>query len=212
MKKAHQIIQDLEFVSSRNEIDIERLDKFLEHEKVWSSPSDFEVRGRATEAMKRAVGEFLLNCYDDPFSGYTLTLSGPSGIGKTHLLKCVCSFWKTYIYGRPQNIGGRRTFADFQRLNWNRLCEAKPQENSAKLRSTLVAVDDIGNWAETPNMERLENNRLTDLLSARENKFTLLTTNWSIAEIADRSARFADRMEARGNSFLMVDSEAYRAK
>lgn len=127
-----------------------------------------------------------------------LTLVGESGTGKTHLAKAVMrSFNKItkhdLYYDKDKNfIGGNRG----QFVSWRELCAVARGGEWGWIEDLceddLVILDDIGSEYDKNGFI---SSMLDRLLNARMRKWTMLTCNLALDQIADRmDVRIASRM------------------
>lgn len=127
---------------------------------------------------------------DKLFAKNLLVISGDSGTGKTHTAKS--------LYRWARNHSGRLG-ASIEWFAWPEACSAILDDNFTgcirdMIEADFLALDDIG--AET---DRYKTGALTDklcqVLSRREKKWTVITTNIPPSEWANRfDVRVADRL------------------
>ncbi len=118
-----------------------------------------------------------------------LTLTGASGIGKTHLARQLIKFWNKWHV--LQN--NRCRYAHF--IEWAKfLDEMRTSFGSNKIKELqdvgLLVIDDIG----AENITDWASEKLLILLNARRNKPTVITTNLRINEINETNTRIASRL------------------
>ena len=136
---------------------------------------------------------------------YTLTMSGRSGCGKTHLMRNAYR----YIIGNTPKIARMWT--------WSALLTALRAEDAGFIMHTLgevdfVFIDDIGAENISGDFTRgLSCAVLCDLLDRREGKWTMFSSNLTLSEIAKTyDARIASRLIRNGGVICdMTDAEDY---
>lgn len=137
---------------------------------------------------------------------YWLTLTGSSGVGKTHLLKATMkAFMETIRFdfgldaAKQRLIGQRGQYVD-----WRKLCSTVREGSWGWVddicEDDFVAIDDFG--AEFSKGGFTES-VLDRILNARVRKWTMLTCNLPLSEISERmDARIASRL-IRGNNVVV---------
>lgn len=145
--------------------------------------------------------------YTEP---YWLTLTGKSGIGKTHLARAVWKQWMDqnrfevkFDKARNRIYGNTGSY-----INWRELCSQLRSGDydwiETLCREDFVILDDIGSERDPTGF--IASN--TDiLLNGRLRKWTMITTNLSLKEIADKmDTRIASRMLRDGS--VVVECKA----
>ena len=140
-----------------------------------------------------------------PWEGaYCLSLLGRSGNGKTMLARCILSALKVNAHGTSDVIAERIDRGRFIRFecqfrDWRKVSEKLKNGEwgvvDAMEEPQLLVLDDIGADYD-PNS--IAAGKLDRLLRARSGKWTVLTSNLSLAEINTR-------MDGRIASFLIRD-------
>lgn len=133
---------------------------------------------------------------------YWLSLVGYSGTGKTHVAKEIVGFFKKHLLGSqymPQpNVVSCR---DYRFRTWSKcmtqIYNGEFGSVEALVDEWLVVLDDIG--AEH-DPRKLGVSKLLDVLNGRSRKWTILTSNLTMQEIAETlDTRIASRL-IRGES------------
>jgi DNA replication protein DnaC len=155
--------------------------------------------------MVEAVAEYALAMRANEHPRW-LSLFGTTGTGKTHCatrlfewasdnMTCVSSFWPEFVYW-PELIdslkGSKREFM------YDKFKEMR--------RWPFLALDDV--FAERdPSGFAAE--RAINLLSSREGKWTVITSNLSLQAIAQIDARMASRMIRSANRVCDINTVDY---
>lgn len=162
--------------------------------------------------MLEATTQFAtqINSATEP---HWLTLTGSTGVGKTHLLKAVMKAFMDVIRfdigmdaAKQRLIGGRGQYVD-----WRKLC-ATVREGSWGwvddiCEDDFVAIDDFG--AEFSKGGFTES-VLDRILNARVRKWTMLTCNMRVSDISERmDARIASRLIRGKNIVVECDTTDY---
>lgn len=126
-----------------------------------------------------------------------LTFSGPTEVGKTHLIKGIRSFIQRY--NESINLKEKFNYPFYMYFTWPELIQ--------KLMSQEVTIDHLRNIGGLFIEEFLANNYITlnaftsieiskaqEVLNARLGKYTVIDTNKSISEIQQIDPRIASRL------------------
>lgn len=141
---------------------------------------------------------------------YWLSIVGSSGTGKTMLARAITNVFLRYIEGlRDENRGnpGDRYSRMGGFMSWP-LCVERMLEGDFGFTRQMkedwfLAIDDVG--AENEKLKELGTSKLFAILNERQHKFTVLTCNYGLAEIAQRmDPRIASRLIRHGG--VVVDS------
>ena len=150
---------------------------------------------------------------------YCLTLAGKTGTGKTHLAKKVLRqftdqnrFEVKYDALDQRILGNTSMWVD-----WRKLCiDARTQGcDHYRLvddicREWFVVIDDLGAGRDNTGF-------VTDIadqiISGRKEKWTLITTNLSLRELADKmDVRIADRLLRNNGVVVEVNAKSFALK
>ena len=162
-----------------------------------SNKSDFHDWGFNTYNCPELTDLFVTvkNYADQLPKGNWLTLTGASGIGKTHLARRLLKFWKRWhTYDGKRN---RVLSPDF--CNWalflDEMRASRPAQKIKELQYMgLLVIDDIG----AENGTEWAAEKLLMLLNARRNKPTVITSNLTLEDIANNNERIASRLLGGG--------------
>jgi DNA replication protein DnaC len=144
-----------------------------------------------------------------------LTLTGPSGIGKTMLAREVWRHWMDYsrfdigFDAQKQQVTGNTG----QFVCWRRFCGDIRGGAFGRVDDIcsehFVVLDDIGSEYDPSGFIA---STLDRIINARQGKWTLITCNLSLSQIAARlDARIADRMLRDGSEVVEGKVETYNA-
>lgn len=147
--------------------------------------------------------------YGEP---YWLTLSGKSGVGKTHLARKVYRqfmeqnrFELSYDRSSNRITGNTATF-----VNWRKFC-ADLRDGAYGLVEDLcqewfVVLDDVGSERDPSGYIA---SALDRILNDRKGKWTLITTNLTLKEIAVIDARISSRMLRDNSQVVEISTTDY---
>ncbi len=143
---------------------------------------------------------------------YWLTLLGPSGTGKTMLARCVTRFFRHYLEALPDENLSSETAKYLRRGGlkpWSSVMQEALDGDFTGIRDLkddwFVCLDDIG--AEYARNRELSVSKLYDVLSAREDRFTVITANLTLDDVNRMmDARIASRLLRHGS--VVVDVTA----
>ena len=163
--------------------------------------------------------EFIKKLYDlarkwchSNFDKYLVFLSGQTGVGKTHLIKCMAN----ELINLHKVVFLTSSFAmhqDFVKSYSCRDPEEKQNILTKYLEAEVLFIDDLGTELRQPNITV---NYLYQVLNERKlNKLpTIITTNLDIADINDYyDERIASRIADKSSSIcLYINGEDLRLK
>lgn len=157
--------------------------------------------------MANAVEKFCADFYRNPVEGRLLMILGNSGTGKTHCSKAVF-LWARHVC---QSIAYKirsgsifspfilmRTWASFldnlKNGNWNLV---EDFENA-----DLLIIDDVGSGHDP---SRIGADKLCRIMSSREKKWTLITSNLTPSEFEEAFDRRVSSRMARNSTVIVID-------
>lgn len=140
-----------------------------------------------------------------------LVVSGNTGGGKTHVARCIedwasavaITLWTTGKWNKPPVV-------DF--VNWSSVVELEQREWTGFIsdceRTDLLILDDVGSETD-PFKSGKPIERLRYVLSRREMRWTVITTNVGPADWTARwDARVTDRL-MRDSQVIIAPSQSY---
>lgn len=143
---------------------------------------------------------------------YWLTLSGHSGVGKTMLAKTVYrQFMDQNRFELKFDRLRNRTYGNTGGFYCWRSCCSSFRAGAYELIEDIcdewfVILDDVGSERDPTGFIA---SALDQILNARQHKWTLITTNLSLREIANIDARISSRMLRNNGVVLEVNSQDY---
>lgn len=129
-----------------------------------------------------------------------LTLCGHSGCGKSHLARAIRVIARSHL-GFEQHTAQMHNVAIYAK----RIREGEHDFHEHLARLPLLVLDDLG----AEYSSEFLRSSLYDLLDRRLNKWTVITSNLSVADIADRiDVRIASRLK-RGHSVIVESRDPF---
>lgn len=172
----------------------------------WASRFKFDTFGDPKlEAMVQAAAMFHMESSIKGAHPRWLTFCGPSGTGKTHLASALFKSLEQRFSYHPSLICGADTHT------WQRLLSKLRQGDSYDLMdnirdANLYFLDDFG--TERPTEFALE--KLYEIIEARNRKWTILTSNLSVQQIAKTvDTRISSRLIRNNSIVVEVDAPDY---
>lgn len=129
---------------------------------------------------------------------YTLSLLGGSGCGKTHLAKLVqASLWDAGV--------------ECQVWRWASVLTAVREDKGDMLRQIeglrVLILDDVGaEFIGTDKALEFSFSKLCELLEVRQRRWTMLTSNKTMRQIADAEERCSSRLIRNGGRVVSMHS------
>jgi DNA replication protein DnaC len=176
----------------------------------WENASGFQTLNDPTlTEMLHSVANWMLDM-DDKQKPRWVSLVGKSGTGKTMLAKWAyralqrSKHWVTRV-----DDEGDTTFAGMF-VSWPELAD-QLQANGGRdwmnemKRCRILVLDDVG---QSVDKTGFITGKLSILLSARVGKWTFITSNLSVGQIAERiDTRIASRLIRDGNVVVDIDAK-----
>lgn len=143
-------------------------------------------------------------------------LVGNSGLGKTHVAKCLYRYGAAAAASAFDAGGWRKQFPNTGFYRWPEVCKGFEEKDYSAAQDMFglgaVVIDDIG--AERCSTQWFKDDatdQLCQILSRREFKFTVVTTNidpmeWATRfdqRVSDRLLRNSTVIHLRGDSYTM---------
>jgi DNA replication protein DnaC len=153
--------------------------------------------------MARLCGDFA-RAFKANETPRWIALLGKSGTGKTH---CGRRLWN--------HLSARLSWQSCQFVHgetyWPNFVSRLRSGNSYDLLQDMVNwpvlfLDDICSERDTTGFS---SEQLNMLLGSRENKWTIITGNITLSDIAKLDARIADRMIRKPNLFIELNTKSY---
>lgn len=169
--------------------------------------------------LRDAGVQFCLDMASKSKAAYWLVLAGVSGTGKTHIAKaCVRFFTRNLDTLRDETKGSEEKTRYVRRggfKNWPEAMIEMIGGDYTGLRQLnddwLVCLDDIG--AEYAGNRELSNSKLYEVFTARESKFTIVTSNLSVKQISETlDRRLASRLLRNGSVVIDVQTQDFNCR
>lgn len=176
----------------------------------------FEFNTFDETALERAVaaaGQFYAEMQSDSAPRW-LSLVGRSGTGKTHLAKRIYDRWKKNLKDYRETEDSVTIRRDGRWIYWpqavDRIRDGEYGLVPALEQADMVVLDDVGGEYD-PN--GFTTSKLNTLANARLGKWTIVTSNLSLQQIANNlDQRIADRMIRAGNKVLEMDTTSFSVR
>lgn len=173
---------------------------------------DFQTFGDETlQKARRNAGRFaeMVGTYswEKPVSvPFWLVLTGPSGRGKTSLAKRLFQWFQANLTGKQYIRAGAVCYPTARFELWqnviDRLRAGMNNAMDALIAADFAVIDDIGAEYST----EFSTEKLAFVLERRQRKWTVVTSNLSLKEWADREPRISSRLIR--NSSIVVNIQA----
>ena len=169
--------------------------------------------------LRDAGIQYCLDMASKSKPAYWLVLAGVSGTGKTHIAKsCVRFFTRNLDMLRDETKGSAGKTHYVRRggfKNWPEAMIEMIGGDYTGLRQLcddwLVCLDDIG--AEYAGNRELSNSKLYEVFTAREGKFTIVTSNLSVKQISETlDRRLASRLLRNGSVVIDVQTQDFNCR
>lgn len=187
-----------------------------------SFPWQFRHKGNnELKAAFRAAGAFAVDFCIPDTPGRSLAILGKSGTGKTHLaMKCL-SFWRefrksektTWKQGHSYAEDGRRfsvakcfRWTDYTHKVNERDWDSVNRMVAAAHLADFLVLDDMFATDGTPAVAQHAREAIQGIIETRvtARRWTVLTSNLSYAQIAERDARISSRLIRNGSEFVEI--------
>lgn len=172
--------------------------------------SGFQTPDQITSRMREESLRFAFAMCSGSTPCYWLSLVGSSGTGKTMLARILTKVFHKFCRGlRDEQRGapGDMYLRHGGFLSWTSCVEHMLEGDFGFSRQCnddwFLVLDDVG--AENEKLRELCTSKLFTILNNRQRKFTILTCNYGLSEIAERmDPRIASRLLRHGG--VVVDS------
>lgn len=170
----------------------------------------FETYGEPRlERMLRESARFASAMSSADHPAYWLSLLGPSGTGKSMLAKGLSKLFSRHLDDLPDEILNSRKIDRRLRaggfLSWPKCIDCMLAGDFGFMRQAcedwFLVLDDVG--AEHERLRDLSAAKLFAILNARQYRFTVLTANLGIEEIAEKlDTRISSRLLRHGGTVI----------
>lgn len=176
--------------------------------KKWAKHFHFDpCKDPSLMKLLRAGAEFASDlCYKYE-SPRWLTLVGKSGTGKTHMARGIWKTWSRKAMWYEHN--GCNLVREGQYHRYAKMVNDMRAGGYGIFQSCadcdFLTLDDVG----TEYASEFSQRQLTGMLDQRERKWTVLTSNLTLDDIAKIDTRIVDRMMRGNNEVIEVDTLSY---
>jgi len=143
---------------------------------------------------------------------FWLTLTGPSGRGKTTLATILFRWFQANVAIRTFIKSGVICYPSCQFSLWQGVIDRLRNGQNSALDATIDAdfavIDDIGAEYATD----FSTQKLVYVLERRKSKWTVLTSNLTAKDWADRETRISSRLIRNGSKFVNINARDYCAR
>ena len=166
-----------------------------------------ENRHPRIQKVEKEVGEFCRDVWESPGHGRLLVLYGDNGTGKTHCAKAVHR-WIGHVGHTKQWVEQTGVISSLKSLMWfwpeflDALKNGQWDITADCLATPVLILDEVGG---DHDPSKVGADKLCQILSRRENRWTLLTTNVKPEAWAERfDERIASRL-ARNSRIVNLE-------
>lgn len=177
------------------------------HDSVATHEWDYEAYHTGLDKVLPAVREFCSAILNHEQPRRWLSLLGPSGVGKTHILKQALRFLETPGRWKVKTRTGERSPQVAHIIPAVDLTDYKAASDYAKY--DLIYIEDIGAGAtQDKGAGAVTRSRIMELLQLRSGKWTMLDANLMRRDIASQlDGRIASRLKRDGSWMIEIPQE-----
>lgn len=173
---------------------------------IGSDWAAFQTFGNAgLVGMAKAAQDFAISLTTPLTTPRWLSMLGTSGAGKTMLAKMIVADARAFCETHPYLEGAQR-IRHVKFVNWPKAAEQLRGGDYGALEGAasawLTVIDDIG--AEHDARSSFIPSKLYDLLNDRLGRWTVITSNRGLADLATMDARIASRMRREYSDIVEV--------
>lgn len=175
----------------------------------------FETLGDPRLERMLSAARTFVDDFDTGKKPRWLVMLGTSGAGKTHLAREIWRWFKASPHFATRVSDDEEIIYPGQFASWRNVADGILSGNYARMnelcREKFVVLDDIG--AEYQDRAGIVKSKLDRLIDARLGKWTLITCNHTLQQIAERmDTRIASRMIRGGSVVVEVDVPDFNAR
>ena len=176
--------------------------------RMWAKRFRFDpCQDPVLMKLLRGAAEFAQDLCDRYEHPRWLTLVGKSGTGKTHLARGIWRTWNSKAMWYESH--GCRLVREGQYHRYARMVNDMRAGGYGIFQSCadcdFLTLDDVG----TEYASDFSQRQLAGMLDQRERKWTVLTSNLTLDDIAKIDTRIVDRMMRGENEVIEVDTTSY---
>lgn len=185
--------------------------------QAWAAYLKFDLCSNDPELVKllEGVARFMRAVRDEPHPRW-LSLIGSSGVGKTYLARKIWNWYSNSKHCSARlNEDGSEIVYGGEFVHWPSVAKELQSGRGTGwlddlIPQKLIVLDEIG---ATHDKSGYATDKLSTLLSCRVGKWTVITANLSLQDVAEKlDTRIASRMLRDGSEVVEVNTKDYNLR